>query len=198
MDDSLIVGKASEHNVWGLKAILRCFELMSGLKVNFQKSDIIGINVEDHFLEAAASSFNCKICMVPFIYLGITLGANPRLAETWQSMVDKLRRRLSNWKRRNLSLGGRIVLINSVLTNLPIYYLSFMKAPKKVIKEMISIQRNFLWGGTCERKGIAWVKWSEVCRSKSSGGLGIKDIQLFNLSLLGKWLWRIARVEKSL
>lgn len=143
-DDSLIVGEATEQNVWVMKAILRCFELVSGLKVNFQESNIIDLNVEEQFMEAATLFLNCKICDVPFTYLGIPLGANPRRSESWQPMVDKLRRRLSSWKRKNLSLGGRIVMINSVLTNLPIYFLSFMKAPKKVIKEMISIQRNFL------------------------------------------------------
>lgn len=62
----------------------------------------------------------------------------------------------------------------------------------------MSIQRNFLWGGNFERKTIAWVRWGEVCKPKKSGGLGIKDLQLFNLSLLGKWLWRIVGGEKAL
>lgn len=73
-----------------------------------------------------------------------------------------------------------------------------MKAPRKVVSEITSIQKNFLWGGNLERKKIAWVKWSEVCKPKITGGLGIKDIHLFNLSLLGKWLWRIVREEEAL
>lgn len=73
-----------------------------------------------------------------------------------------------------------------------------MKAPKRVIKELISIQRNFSWGGNYERKKIARVKWSEVCKPKKSGGLGIKELHLFNLSLLGKWRWRLEREEKAL
>lgn len=83
--------------------------------------------------------------------LGIPIGANPRKMENWKPVIDKMRCRLSNWKRRHLSLGGRIVLIKSVLTNLPIYYLSFMKAPTKVRKAIKRIKRNFLWAGSLER-----------------------------------------------
>lgn len=130
-DDSLMLGEASVQNVWVLKAILRWFELATGLKVNFLKSNIIGVNVEDSLLEATARFLNCKICKVPFNYLGIPIGANPRRAETWKPIIEKLRSRLAVWKRRNLSFGGRIMLIHSVLSNLPIYFLSFMKLRQK-------------------------------------------------------------------
>lgn len=54
-DDTLLVGKASYHNLWDLKAILRSFELVSGLKVNFHKSGLFGINVDEAFLIAGSS-----------------------------------------------------------------------------------------------------------------------------------------------
>lgn len=38
---------------------------------------------------------------------------------------------------------------------------------------------------------MAWVKWDQVCRSKDAGGLGIKDWNLFNIALLGKWRWKL-------
>ena len=51
------------------------------------------------------------------------------------------------------------------------------------------IQRRFLWGGGLEQKRIAWIKWDQVCMPKDKGGLGIKDIDSFNLALLAKWKW---------
>lgn len=77
---------------------------------------------------------NCKIGKIPFVYLGIPIGANPRKFETWRKVIEKVRSRLSVWKRRHLSLGGRIVLVKSVLSNLPIYFLSFWKAPLKLLR----------------------------------------------------------------
>lgn len=60
--------------------------------------------------------------------------------------MNKISARLSAWKGRFLSLTGRICLINSVLTALPIFYLSFNKMLESVYNRIISLQRRFLWG----------------------------------------------------
>lgn len=129
-----------------MKAVLRCFELVSGLKVNFHKSSLIGINIDESFLSSAAKFLNCRVGGIPFKYLGLPVGANPRKLSTCQPMLDVLLRRLSSWKNRYLSLGGRIVLLNSVLIGIPIYFLSYMKMPLKVWMEVVRIQREFPWG----------------------------------------------------
>lgn len=82
-----------------------------------------------------------------------------------------------------------MILINAVLASLPVYNLSFFLAPKKVINRIIQLQRNFLLGGrgSEECRKICWVKLDVVCKNRSEGGLGIKSIRDFNLTLLGKW-----------
>src|SRR4051812_35265492 len=97
---------------------------MSGLKVNFQKSCIFGVNICPNWLREAAKILNCKIGNLPFTYLGIPIGANPRLKKTWQPVVDVVRSRLSNWNHKNLSIGGRVVVLKSVLSAIPVYFLS--------------------------------------------------------------------------
>ena len=82
-----------------------------------------------------------------------------------------------------------MTLIQSVLTSIPIYYFSFFRVPQTVINKLIKIQRRFLWGGGHDSKKIAWISWEIVCLPKDKGGLGIKDINTFNLALLGKWMW---------
>jgi hypothetical protein len=79
-DDTLCIGKASLDNLWTLKAILRGFELASGLKVNFLKSCLIGVNVPRGFMDMACGFLNCKRGTTPFWYLGLPVGANPRRA----------------------------------------------------------------------------------------------------------------------
>jgi len=86
---------------------------------------------------------------------------------------------------------GRVCLIKSVIFALPLYYLSFFKIPRSVIKELCSLQRNFLWGWGYEVKKIAWVRWGSICRPKEAGGLAIRDIGKFNTTLLAKWKWRM-------
>jgi hypothetical protein len=139
----------------------------------------------------ASDFLNCRIGSVPFKYLGLPVGANPRLGSTWKPLVDVIKRRLKSWGNKYISLGGRIVLINSVLNSLPIFFLSFLKLPVKVRNEIVKIQRNFLWSGLSERKKMCWVKWKDVCRPKKDGGLGIRDLQVMNISLLAKWRWKL-------
>jgi len=81
---------------------------------------------------------------VPFTYLGIPIGANPRRSQTWDPLITKCERKLARWKQRHLSFGGRMNLINSVLTSIPIYFLSFFRVPKQVVNKIVRLQRNFL------------------------------------------------------
>ena len=196
-DDTVLIGKPSGNNLWGLKSILRSFELVSGLKVNFIKSKLIGINVANTFLEQACTFLHCKSESIPFTFLGLPVGANPRRRETWNPVIHKVRSRLASWKGRHLSIGGRVTLINSVLNSLPLYFFSFYKAPKVVIKELIMIQRDFLWGGKDGAHGMCWVAWHKVCRDKKEGGLGIKNLESFNIALLSKWKWRFLVDESA-
>jgi len=91
-----------------------------------------------------------------------------------------------------------VVLLNAVLNAIPIFYLSFFKLPMKVWKKVVRIQRQFLWGGVNGGNKVSWVKWSAVCLPRASGGLGVRDIRLVNLSLLAKWRWRLLQSEQAL
>jgi hypothetical protein len=191
VDDTLCLGEASLENLWSLKAILRAFELVSGLKVNFSKSCVMGVNVSNDFIRIASAFLNCKVGLVPFKYLGLPVGANPRRASTWEPMLETLRNRLGAW-------GGRIVLLNAVLNVISIFYLSFIKIPVLVWKKVRRIQREFLWGCKGGRSQISWVKWDTVCKPKKLGGLGVRDIRAVNISLLAKWRWRLLENDKAM
>lgn len=197
-DDTMIFCDGSESNLWSLKAILRSFELVSGLKMNYAKSNVMGINIEERVLRGASSFLACCIGKIPFKFIGILVGANPRRAETWEPVLKAMRLKLSTWRSRQLSIGGRITLINSVLSSLPLYFFSFFKAPKKVINEIEKVQRQFLWGRDMETRKIAWVKWRMVCLPKEKGDLGIKNLEAFNIALLSKWRWKCLEGGDSL
>jgi len=105
-------------------------------------------------------------------------------------VLNKLKDRLSVWKGRFLSMAGRICLIKSMITVVPLFYLSLFKAPDCVCSSIIRLQRRFLWGWGKEKRPIAWVSWEMVCKPKEEGGIGIRDIRKFNYALLAKWRWR--------
>jgi hypothetical protein len=109
--------------------VLLLFELLSGLKVNFHKSMLVGVNISESWLREAASALRCKVGKVPFLYLGLPIGGDPRRLGLWEPVLARIRNRLSGWKSRFLSFGGRLVLLKAVLTSMPVYVLSFFKAP---------------------------------------------------------------------
>lgn len=181
-----------------VKCILRCFEVVSGLKINFHKSMICGVGVEDGLVEEFAAKLNCPSHKLPLKYLGLPLEANPGRKQTWQPIVDRFKKKLSRWKRIMLSYARKVTLIKSVLSSLPIYYMSLFKIPKCVAKEIDKIQARFLWGRDESKRKIHLVKWKEVQLNKNQGGLGIRDIRLTNECLLLKWWWRYALEDEAL
>ncbi|PWA97953.1 RNA-directed DNA polymerase, eukaryota, Reverse transcriptase zinc-binding domain protein [Artemisia annua] len=163
-DDALIVGKWSNANMKKTSRLLRIFYLCSGLKINIHKSYLYGMGISGEDLNNLAGSLGCKI--------------------------ETIQYRLSSWKAKTLSIGGRLTLVKSVLSSLPIYYLSLYKAPKAVIEKIESLMRNFLWAGTSEEKKLHWVSWEVVTLHKREGGLGVAKLDDVNATLLLKWAWR--------
>ncbi|XP_058746459.1 uncharacterized protein LOC131619374 [Vicia villosa] len=190
-DDTLIIAECNLANLWSLKSIFRGFELMSGSRISFHKSNLYGLNAGDWFLEAASSFLSCKVGSLPFKFLGVRVGDNPMKLSMWRDFILMLKDRLSVWRGVHLSIAGRVVLINLVINAIPIYSLFFYKAPKKVLNEVCSIQRKFLWGGGDLKISINWVCWDTVCKSREEGGLGVKNVEIMNVALISKWKWRI-------
>jgi len=123
-DDTIFFGKTSMANVKAIKAILRTFVVVSGLKINFVKSCFGAFGVTEEWKQSAADYLNCSMLPFPFVYLGIPIGANPRQCQMWESIIHKCERKLTKWKQRHILFGGRVTLIHSVLTSIPIYFLS--------------------------------------------------------------------------
>lgn len=190
VSDTILTGECNWKNLWNLKAIFRGFELVSELKVNSYKSKIYGINTSDSFLEAGEDFLSCCDDKIPFKFLGILVGSNPRRLSSWLGVINFLKSKLSLWKGKFLSIGGRINLLNSTLNSIPIYTLSFYKAPKAVLRWIISIQSRFLRQGDHDKNRITWVSWNSICKYKKEGCLGVKDISLVNEALLAKCKWR--------
>ncbi|KAI3517218.1 hypothetical protein L1887_16430 [Cichorium endivia] len=195
-DDALFLGEWSLENIKNLARVLRCFHVVSGLKVNFNKSRVFGIGVDSQEVSRWASPLGCEPASLPFTYLGVPVGANMNLKKHWKPIIDKFSARLSAWKAKALSFGGRLTLSQAVLGNLPTYYFSLFVAPIGVIKTLERIRRNFLWGGDENNHKIKWVKWEKVVAPKDKGGLGLGSLKALNIALITKWWWRL-RSEKT-
>ena len=172
-DDALIMGKWSLDNAKNLCRILKCYHLASGLKINFSKSKFFGIGVSHSETQHFASVLSCQPSTLPCTYLGLPIGASMNKARNWEPIIEKFHKKLSSWKAINLSYGGRLTLIKSVLGALGVYFFSLFKAPKGVLSYLEKLRRNFFWGGTLNSDKMAWIAWKKVCSPTMCGGLGI-------------------------
>ena len=144
-DDTLLFLEPN-HNVFlNFLRLLEVFGVVLGLRVNLMKSTLLGINIDEDLLQNFALIFGCEIGVWPIKYLGFPLGGNPRKHVFWEPIVSKVKKRLDGWKKAFLSRGGRLTLINSVLSSIPIFYLSLFRAPVGVIKTLEKVMRDFLW-----------------------------------------------------
>ncbi|PWA73265.1 RNA-directed DNA polymerase, eukaryota [Artemisia annua] len=197
-DDAVFVGNWSDENINTLTHVLDVFYRASGLKINMCKSKILGINVDVHKVNQAANKLGCLILSCPFSYLGSKVGVSMSRIEDWREVIDKVKCRLSKWKMKCLSIGGRLTLLKSVLGAMPIFNMSIFKVPAKVLKMLESIRGRFFNGHESDSRKAYWIKWDKVLANKDKGGLGVSSFFALNRGLMFKWVWRFLNNESSL
>jgi hypothetical protein len=107
----------------------------------------------------------------------------------WIIIEEKFQKKLSSWKGKLLYVGGRLVLINSVLTSLAMYMLSFFEL------KLDYYRSRFYWQCDEHKKKYRLTKWSILCRPKDCGGLGILNLEFQNRCLLSKWFFKLINEE---
>ncbi|GJR14561.1 RNA-directed DNA polymerase, eukaryota [Tanacetum coccineum] len=187
VDDVVFVGKWDKMNVTTIVNVLKCFFLASGLKINLQKSKLMGIGFPHEDVLSAAESIGCFIFTMPFNFLRVKVGDSMSRRSSWEETIDKLSSRLSKWKLKALSIGGRLTLIKFVLSSVPLYHMSIFKCPMGVLKILKSIRRNLFNGVANSDRNLSLIGWKNILASKKNGGLGVLSFFALNCALLFKW-----------
>lgn len=146
-NDTFIFCAANVYQVKSVKASLLCFEVVSGLKVNFFKRKLVGIRVEASLLSRLANLIGCKVGSFPMSYLGQPLCIGAASKSTWIPVLERVERKSSWWKARHLSMGGHLTLSHSALANLLLYFMSIFKCSLSVIKRNDKLCCDFLRHG---------------------------------------------------
>ena len=181
-DNTILFYDANEEQILHVRMLLLCFQAMTGLKVNTLKSKMVPIG-EVPNVHVLVEILSCRIGSLSMTYLGMPLGASHKSPTIWNSIFEKIERKLAGWKKMYLSKGGRLMLLKSTLSSLPTYFLSLFTIPTHVANKIERLQRDFLWGDS--RNHL--VGWDKVCAPLENGGLGVRKITT-NKALLGKWL----------
>nr|GEU79406.1 hypothetical protein [Tanacetum cinerariifolium] len=174
------------------------FQFHAGLKQGDPLSPYIFILNMESLHISFSRAVNEGLFKGQFRYLGVMVGESMSRHMSWVDTIAKLRSRLSNWKVKTLSIGGRLTLLKSVLGASPIYNMSLYKAPSGVLKSMEAIRSRFFNGADSSKKKITWVAWDKVLASKNNGGLGVSSFYALNRALLLKWVRRFVSQGGSL
>ena len=131
-------------------------------------------------------------------YLGLPMVGGKSMVNTFKDLQEQITKRVMEWKEKTISRAGREVLIKTVAQAIPIYSMSIFKLPKKVCDDINSVLAKYWWGQTRNEKKIHCINWNKLCNLKNKGGMGFRNIHVFNLAMLVKQAWHLVTGAQSL
>jgi hypothetical protein len=146
-DDTLIIMEGCARQLIFLKSLLQTYATSSGLKVNYSKSMMVPINIDDQKMELLANTLGCSLGSMPFTYLGLPLGTTKPKVVDFLPLVSKCERRLASTSMF-LSQADRLQMTNVVFSALPTFNLCTFKMHKTVLKQIDKYRKHCLWRGT--------------------------------------------------
>ncbi|CAL4948509.1 unnamed protein product [Urochloa decumbens] len=189
-DDVILFATPTRSEARVIDRILELFGDASGLRTNVTKCSITPIFGCEDDLDEFRSMMACPILQFPITYLGAPLSTRCLPKSQFRPLVEKVAARLPKWQGPLMNKSGRLTLVKSTLSTMPIYLTMSDKLPPWVIKQLDSIRRNFLWTGQDKAvRGKNVVAWPTVCRPTAYGGLGVIDLKLTGIALRTRWLW---------
>ncbi|GFZ09700.1 hypothetical protein Acr_21g0002990 [Actinidia rufa] len=170
----------------------------SGLSINPAKSNVYMAGIGSEQMEEIKLITGFSVGEFPFRYLGTPVDLARLTIEQFSPLIHKVSEYISAWAGASLSYAGRSELIKSVLQGVECFWLSILPIPVGVRDKIVSLCRNFLWGGKATVKKKPLVSWKEICRPKKEGGLGFIDLSSWNMALLSKALRNIQSKNDSM
>ena len=188
----MLFAEATTEQAGVVKACLDDFCVASGEKVNENKSRVyfsenVGFTVRKEiasFLGFLPTSDLGK-------YLGVPLLHKNASRQAYNGILEKMDKRLANWKINSLSFAARSTLISSVVSGIPSYTMQSTSLPLYTCDEVNKRCRKFLWGSTSEVRKPHLVAWKEVCRKKEDGDLGLREARSQNKAFMMKLGWNL-------
>ena len=168
-----------------LLALLNHFRNLSGLEINATKTEGMWLGRWKSSLE---TPFGFRWPQDPIKALGIFFSYDSRKAIEL-NFIEKIRnleKTLNSWKRRNLTLLGKINIVKTLALSKLIYSTSVLVIPEQLIKEINSIIFDFIWDEKPPK-----IKKSTIIGEKKHGGLKMTDFNILNKALKVAWIPRI-------
>jgi hypothetical protein len=147
VDDILLMSSAKLSDWLIIMDALSLFCAISGLSINAHKSTVHywGLSEAELLPFKLSIPFSFIDLTEGFKYLGFRLKPGASSSADWSWLVAIFERRIGFWCNKWLSLGGRLILVKSVLEGLAVYWMTLERLPKKIFKLLRRLSFNFLW-----------------------------------------------------
>lgn len=196
-DDIMIFFDGEYGSLRHISATLETFATWSDLSMNRNKTELFtaGLNTVE---STEINSIGFSVGTLPVRYLGLPLMHRKLRICDYKPLLDQLRARFSSWSSRALSYVGRRQLISSVIYGTLNFWFSTFLLLKGCLKQVESLCCRFLWNGNINARASARVSWANCCFPKEEGGLGLRDLILWNKTLNLKLIWLLYQENESL
>ena len=191
-DDSLLFCRANSTECSKVMDLLSVYEDVSGQKINRDKTTLFfSKSVTEVDIQIIKGVLGVREIQHYEKYLGLPSLTGKGKKASFNYIKERIWRKL-------LSQASREVLIKAVIQAIPTYTMGYFKLPIGLCNEIEVMTRKFWWGQRGDKRKIHWLKWSEMTKFKSEGGMGFRDLTLHNESLLAKQAWRLLQDQSSL
>jgi hypothetical protein len=198
-DDCMVFTQATSAGANRLKEILERYRTGSGQMVNTNKSAIFfSANTEYDMKQTFHQGTEISTEALIEKYSGLPTALGRSTDDQLDHIVATIKKLLAGWTPRLLNSAGREVTIKAICQAIPTYSVSCFKLSKKLCKKITAAVARFWWGGDEVNRKMHWVKWADLAKPKSYGGMGFKDFVLFNKAMLAKQGWRLISNPDSL
>jgi hypothetical protein len=198
-DDSLLFFRANGMQAERVRVALERYSRGTGQSINFDKCSILfNAKHDPAVIEEVKRCLNIHKVSFEAKYLGLPTHEGRMKAERFQALTERVSKRCNAWDEKCLSAGAKDVLIKSVAQAIPVYVMSVFLLPGPLHESLTRTIRKYWWGELAGKRKTHWIAWEKFTNSKSDGGLGFRDIQLFNQALLARQAWGLIERPDSL
>jgi hypothetical protein len=162
-DDTILLIELDDLAIANLKFILICFEILSGLKIKFFKSEVIVTGVSQLEQARVARMFNCKEGKFPMSYLGFPIADRKLTIADMNYLVETVGHIVDPWQGRFSSVVARHILTNASLASLPSHCMGLFLLAEGTHAALDKVLARFFWEGVGEKRKYHWLRWEECC-----------------------------------
>ncbi|XP_011625849.1 uncharacterized protein LOC105421166 [Amborella trichopoda] len=134
--DTSMFCDAEVDQIINIRRFLYYCEVVLGFKVNFEKTSLVGVECSDVMLKRLAFHLGCRVEKFPLSCLGMPILDDKKPKSLWDPVLKRVNTKLDSWKVKHLSIGGRAILIQSSMTNLPVDKMSYLVMSSSVSKKI--------------------------------------------------------------